>query len=327
MSLLCCWRKKSRYSDVLACTEELEELRDHKPSNASINLSTLPHVHDTLKITNQQPSLNISLPSLSLVISCQPQQSFQPPLSSSFSEHIVSSPPAAPWEALDMDWSGLEAGFLEGDEHETGYLEDGMQPVDNQVVNADSFFSLSSREPLLNHPGESFLGGHSASTDHLSPLPHSLASYRSTMLLKSAGCSSLDICSGGLELDLESHEANIEPAEANLESDEVHSKEEEAIDLDVSLNIANSSPERNNVEGGIQISGDPEKDEEISSIEVSSEVDLSNDGGSFEMSLRHFEDGTVCTGLLPMSENFSSIQEQICVVQSNVRVCLAILNK
>ena len=153
------------------------------------------------------------------------------------------------------------------------------------------------------------------------------------MLLKSAGCSSLDICSGGLELDLESHEANIEPAEANLESDEVHSKEEEAIDLDVSLNIANSSPERNNVEGGIQISGDPEKDEEISSIEVSSEVasqakdDLSNDGGSFEMSLRHFEDGTVCTGLLPMSENFSSIQEQICVVQSNVRVCLAILNK
>ena len=68
------------------------------------------------------------------MISCQPQQSFQPSLSSSFSEHIVDSPPAAPWEALDMDWSGLEAGFLEGDEHETGYLEDGMQPVDNQVT-------------------------------------------------------------------------------------------------------------------------------------------------------------------------------------------------
>ena len=135
----------------------------------------------------------------------------------------------------------------------------------------------------------------------------------------------MDICSGGLELDLESHEANIEPDEANIESDEVHSKGED-IDLDVSLNIANSSPERNNVEGGIQISDDPETDQEIGSIEVSSEVasqakdDLSNDGGSFEMSLRHFEDGTVCTGLLPMSENFSSIQEQICVVQSKGRL-------
>ena len=126
----------------------------------------------------------------------------------------------------------------------------------------------------------------------------------------------MDICSGGLEVDLEIHEANIEPDEANIESDEVHSKGED-IDLDVSLNIANSSPERNNVEGGIQISDDPETDQEIGSIEVSSEAasqakdDLSNDSGSFEMPLRHFEDGTVCTGLLAMSENWQRFAKSI----------------
>ena len=77
-----------------------------------------------------------------------------------------------------MDWSGLDNGFL----------EDNHQPAENLVrkttcininkvtvwlkvlevspqklATPDSFFSLSSREPLM--------GGHSGGTDFPSPLP------------------------------------------------------------------------------------------------------------------------------------------------------------
>ena len=98
--------------------------------SASINVSTLPHVHhDSLKVSYQQPSLNISSlafpdathqitnASPPLMVSCEPhwEQSFQPALSSSFNEHLTDSS-AAPWEAIDMDWSGLDTGFLEDDQ-------------------------------------------------------------------------------------------------------------------------------------------------------------------------------------------------------------------
>ena len=133
---------KSRYSDVLSYTEELRGSRSRsrylKKSlrivssfcSASINVSTLPHVHnDSLKVAYQQPSLNISSlafpdathqitnASPPLMVSCEPhwEQSFQPALSSSFNEHLI-GPSAAPWEAIDMDWSGLDTGFLEDDQ-------------------------------------------------------------------------------------------------------------------------------------------------------------------------------------------------------------------
>jgi len=332
-----------------------EELRDGR-SSASINISSFPRVRrDSSKITSdQEPSLNTSPLSSDathkstnasppLMVSCEPpwEKSFQPVLSSSFNENIIGSS-AAPWEAIDMDWSGLDTGFLEGDQQTSENLK---------LANADSFFSLSSREPLSagchlgGHLGEPFLGGHPSFNDHLSPLPHSAASYRSTLLLRSAagGTSTLDICkqtSDSLkadetspqaieadiesdEADLESDEANIEFDEGNLKTDEVYFEGEEDVDLDISLYLASSSPRKKDFEQGIQTLDEPGTDQATVVTEGSEEVasqargDISANS-SLEMTLPLFEDDTVCSDLPAMSEHFSTIQEQLCVVQEKL---------
>jgi len=255
-----------------------------------------------------------------------------------------------------MDWSGLDTGFLEGD----------RLPSENlKLTTADSFFSLSSREPLLGeehlgkpllgeHHGkpllEEHLGKHLLGEEHLGkplldehlgqtwqgsqfnqpsplPLPHSAASYRSTLLLKSCS-STLDIChhtSDSLEPDeanLETGYVDFEADEANPAADEVNFEEEEDVDLDISLYLASSSPRKNSIEESVQIFDDLGTDQALGVSEFSDEIAVTSDIGAnnstLEMSVQLFEEDIACTGLPNMPEQFLSIQEQLGIVQEKL---------
>jgi len=229
-----------------------------------------------------------------------------------------------------MDWSGLDTGFLEGD----------RLPSENlKLTTADSFFSLSSREPLLGeehlgkpwlseeHLGQTWQGSHFNQPSPL-PLPHSAASYRSTLLLKSCS-STLDICnhtSDSLEPDeanLETGYVDFEADEANPAVDEVNFEEEEDVDLDISLYLASSSPRKNSiVEESVQISDELGTDQALGVSEFSDEIAVTSDIGAnnstLEMSVQLFEEDTACTGLPNMPEQFLSIQEQLGIVQEKL---------
>jgi len=231
-----------------------------------------------------------------------------------------------------MDWSGLDTGFLEGDQ----------LPSENlKLTTADSFFSLSSREPLLGETenlekpsvlgeylGQTLQGGYFTCGGQPSPLPlpHSAASYRSTLLLKSCS-STLDICNETSD-SLEAEEANLETDyvdfeadEANPAADEVNFEEEEDVDLDISLYLASSSPRKNKFEEGIQISDELGTDQAIGVSEFSEEIagsDIVANNSTLEMSLQLFEDETACSELPIMPEQFLSIQEQLGNVQEKL---------
>ena len=175
------------------------------------------------------------------------------------------------------------------------------------------------------------------------PLPHSAASYRSTLLLKSAAGSTttLDNCkqtSDSLEADetspeaneadfesgegdLESDEAIIEFDEANLNTDEVNFEEEEEVDLDISLYLASSSPRKIDFEEGTF--DEPGTEEAHVLSQVSEEVASPARGdlganNSLEMTLPLITDDTSSSDIPTMSEHFSTIQEQLCVVQEKL---------
>jgi len=232
-----------------------------------------------------------------------------------------------------MDWSGLDTGFLEGD----------RLPSEN-LITADSFFSLSSREPLLGeeHLGKPLLGEehlgkplldehlgetwHFTCTDHPSPLPlpHSAASYRSTLLLKSCS-STLDIChrtSDSLEpdeADLETDYVDFEADDkANSAVDEVNFEEEEDVDLDISLYLASSSPRKNSIEESVQISDDQALGLSEFSDETAVTSDIGANDSTLEMPVQLFEEDTACNGLPIVSEQFLSIQEQLGIVQEKL---------
>jgi len=230
-----------------------------------------------------------------------------------------------------MDWSSLDTGFLEGDQ----------LPSEN-LITADSFFSLSSREPLLGqqhlgkpllgeeHFGETWQGGHFTCTDLPSPLPlpHSAASYRSTLLLKSCS-STLDICHQTAD-SLEPEEANLETDyvdfeadEANPAADEVNFEEEEDVDLDISLYLASSSPRKNCIDESVQISDELETDQALGVSEFSDEIAVTSDIGAnnstLEMSVQLFEEeDAACSELPIIPEQFLSIQEQLGIVQEKL---------
>ena len=177
------------------------------------------------------------------------------------------------------------------------------------------------------------------------PLPHSAASYRSTLLLRSAAGSTttLDNCkqtSDSLEADetspeaneadfesgeadLESDEAINELDEANLKTDEVNFEEEEEVDLDISLYLASSSPRKIDFEEGIQTFDEHGTEEAYVVSKVSEEVappargDLGANN-SLEMTLPLITDDTSSSDIPTMSEHFSTIQEQLCVVQEKL---------
>jgi len=223
-----------------------------------------------------------------------------------------------------MDWSGLDTGFLEGD----------RLPSEN-LITADSFFSLSSREPLLGeehlgkpllgeHLGETWQGSHFTCTDLPSPLPHSAASYRSTLLLKSCS-STLDIChrtSDSLEpdeADLETDYVDFEADDkANSAVDEVNFEEEEDVDLDISLYLASSSPRKNSIEESVQISDDQALGLSEFSDETAVTSDIGANDSTLEMPVQLFEEDTACNGLPIVSEQFLSIQEQLGIVQEKL---------
>ena len=160
----------------------------------------------------------------------------------------------------------------------------------------------------------------------LLPLPHSAASYRSTLLLKSCS-STLDICnetSDSLEADeanLETDYVDFEADEANPAADEVNFEEEEDVDLDISLYLASSSPRKNKSEEGIQISDELGTDQAIGVSELSEEIagsDMGANNSTLEMSLQLFEDETACSELPILPEQFLSIQEQLGNVQERL---------